>query len=108
MIISHNHNRRVQAIIKQFSYVDKELTFEDDYQRRFSFNPAKMGFARNRIIFKFLSRFPVDVEGDPVSFSDITAKELVECEERFLALLSENAITLQIVDEEWQRLINSY
>jgi hypothetical protein len=48
------------------------------------------------------------VEGDPVSFSDITAKELVECEERFLALLSENAITLQIVDEEWQRLINSY
>ncbi len=108
MLISNHHNRRVQAIIKQFGQVDKDIRFTDSFGYSFAFNPSHMGFARNRLIFKFLSGFPVDKQGDPISFMDIQTKELVECEERFLSLLSDNSINLPIVNEEWDRLIQEY
>lgn len=111
MRISNHHNRRIQSIIKQFGEINQTLEVKGlygDVTATWSFNPSTFSFDRLRLIFKFLSGFPTDKVGDPISFMDITSKELVECEERFSALIGENGVMLPIFDEEWDRIIQQY
>jgi hypothetical protein len=111
MKITNHHNKRIHAIIKQFSWIDKDLIVSGIYGNKtttLTFNPSKFSFDRLRIIFKFISEFPDDEDGNKISFINITSSELCDCELRFSSWLNTQEMSLPIFNEEWDRIINSY
>jgi len=95
-------------IIKQFQGVNKDLIIEDGCGGKYAFNPSTQSLARLKIIYKFISLFPKDSEGDPVSTVDITPKELCDCELEFSSWLNNQGENLPIFESEWDRILEFY
>lgn len=108
MIISYQHLKRNMAIVKQFNSLNESLMYEIDDSNRYCFNPTMISFDRLKIIYKLISQFPIDKDFDFISFKDIEAKELCECEIRFSAWLNVQGFSLNIFDEEWNRIVEQY
>lgn len=105
------HNRRIQAIIKQFGQINQDLVIKGIYgdtTATMVFNPHQFNFDRLRLIFKFISEFPDDENGDKISFRDISSKQLCDCELIFSSWLNNQGVSLPIFDEEWERLMQQY
>ena len=114
MRISRQHNNFYHLVIKQAFEAGGHLVFKELLDTRtgkpflLEKNIDYFDLDDLKQIFKAVNfDYPIDDDGEKVSTKEITDKELVQHLEFIYKTLGENGYLIPIIEEEWQRLMNS-